>query len=213
MIKRNYENHNKILIVSIARVSSTYLLDILSQPYTDHVRIGEPFNPLGAGYGSDWKSLDKLVVKTHVSQLLNEYPDPNELTSMFDYVVKLKRKNLFEQVTSLARVRITNAPNDETPNGEHYKPCIIDRDTFVSVHRYITNQYIEMNKMLCNDVIYYEYLNHEISADLKEWNIDYQDSSKYVHDYTRKLPDKSQTIENYEECKIWWHELTGDIVR
>ena len=33
----------------------------------------------------------------------------------------------------------------------------------------------------------------------------------YIH--TRKLPDKKATIKNYEECKIWWRELTGEIIQ
>lgn len=214
------KEYNKILLVSIARVGSTYLTLILGDPFMNRQRVGEPFNEQGSGYGVNWQSMDKVVVKTHVQHLIDNYPDPTVLTNKFDYVIKLKRRNLFEQVTSLSRSKTMDVWNidnmgDRTVKEEEImkQGCIIAKKDFVRLYEYVIDQYKDMENIRANDIIYYEDLSFDPEIDIKNIcgiPVNQDQYRSYIH--TRKLPDKKATIKNYEECKIWWRELTGETV-
>jgi len=215
------KKYDKILLISIARTASSYLTLILGYPFVHRFRVGEPFNTNGSGYGVDWESMDKVVVKTHVQHLLDSYPDPTELTDKFDYVIKVKRRNLFQQVTSLARSKTMDVWNldnlgDRTSEEEELmkQGCIIAKEDFVRLYEYVIDQYKDMENIRANDVIYFEDLSFDPKIDIRNicgLPVNDDQYKSYIH--TAKLPDKQSTIKNYEECKIWWRELTGEIIQ
>jgi hypothetical protein len=201
---------NKILLLSTPRSGSTYICNVFGKALPDHKVLMEPWCKKRFDPAVNFKDYDKVIVKNHIRDLMEIYPDTYlDIINEFDIVHKIVRKCMLEQVLSLAIAKHTNI---------YHRPKIgLDVDVIKVKRDLLTNCFWSINEsteLLCNinatNSIVYEKLFFNVVDDAMHLGLDpYQIQTEHMN--TTQLPPKQLQIINYDECVEWFNELKKEL--
>lgn len=203
----------KIQIVSTPRSGSAYLRSMLDSFFNqseNYYTISEPFNLTKFDNKIDYfltniLSSKTTIVKNHIYDLLNfknlDKDGYEKYVSQDWYTIALTRKDDFE--CTLSRIISEKTGNWDNPD-LICSGLIVDSDEFfkkLSETKY-WKKLLENNALgiKYDKIIYYEDLTFESTKDVLLFDIGVCDFE--ISKYTRqRMPNKSNTILNYEELK------------
>tara|TARA_R110000851_G_scaffold230312_2_gene383035 strand:+ start:4033 stop:4656 length:624 start_codon:yes stop_codon:yes gene_type:complete len=189
----------KIQIIALPRSGSAYLrgmIDSQISSNTDYFTISEPFNVSKNHKLKEDEILYYIKEKKNVlvKNMIFELDDV-DLSNLFDYVICLTRKDMFEATLSRAIALTTNKWNQ--PHDDNLK-LTIDFLKF----KILLDETVRWNKKLLNiknnKLIFYEDLSFNSSSDLHLFD----DLLTYKKPFeTFLLYDKQKLVTNYFELK------------
>lgn len=187
----------KIQIIALPRSGSSYLrsmLDFQMSDTEDYFSISEPFNP------SKKHTLthDEIIyfIKNKKNVLIkNTVFEAVDSSIVFDYVICLSRKNLFEATLSRVLALKTNKWDEAHSSDLQLTVNFLDFKKFldetIAWHKKILNT-------KCDKLIFYEDLEFNSEVDIKLVD----NIVEHKHGYqTSVLYDKQKVITNYLELK------------
>jgi hypothetical protein len=206
----------KILLLSAPRTGSTYLCNIFKGALPRYTVVIEPWvcNSSQLNFCDKNRfdptfnhlNYDNILVNTHISDLIYAYPKMyKDIIDSFDWVIKLTRNDLFEQVLSYAIARQSNVfliTNNQLPKVE------IKLETFLKAYFSIVsaNIYFDLIEIPNAKKIVYEDLTLNPKIDLNIFGIPGVDIKLASY----KSPPKNETVINYNECVSWFETLMED---
>lgn len=187
----------KIQIIALPRSGSSYLrsmLDFQMSNNEDYFSISEPFNSSKNHKLTNdeilhcIKNKKNVLVKNMIFELF-------DTTLMFDYVICLSRKNLFEATLSRVIALTTNKWD------ESYSDELKITINFLQFKKFL-DETIEWNEKIldtkCNKLIFYEDLAFNSAVDIELFDGIVEHKNEYN---TSLLYNKQKIITNYLELK------------
>jgi hypothetical protein len=162
--------------------------------YEDYFSISEPFNP-SKKHTLTYNEINYFINHKKNVLIKNMVFEPFNNNFMFDYVICLSRKNLFE--ATLSRVIALKTNIWDECHSANLKITI----DFLDFKKFL-DETIEWNKTIlntkCDKFIFYEDLTFDSAVDIKLFD----GRVKHTHNYqTSLLYNKKQIITNYLELR------------
>lgn len=191
----------RINILTNSRSGSNYLFHVFRNNFPDYEYALEPNCDRIAKEISEYPWHLKFLKEHNIPKIEVDWSSDNIITKnmIFQeqppgdwYVIKLIRKNLFEQTLSITHA--ITSKDFLNPKDERYH---LDENVFMNFARYHKEQNELLEQAECDDKIYYEELTFDPKTDLERLGFELNNKITPIP----KLKDKKQTIINYDELK------------